>query len=755
MPEARTSWLVEYGPLLWLLGSFILVGGLAASVGLRRALWHARVPAGFAIIACFALAGPEQTRFLLAGIDGPGRVLALLVAVHLTGIGAWFWARWSLNLAWQAALPGVEEVCAGWWWRALPRIVAVAPAVAALLCLFLARRMLPLWVALTLLVGLLLVGASLVALAAFRRSVLRGRRARRMGRFLNLEGVLADEALQFRKPQRPVGTRAWLALARACLPFDLPLIRPLLAAFLLAIIGVLIGAEWPSILAQTFGAAPTALFGLAALLTLLAAPVGLVAAAWRWPAMFFLLLLILGAAGVTVNTLVRHAAAPAPARPELAAAAEHWLQHCAVPEGEGAEKAIRAVVVANAGGASRAALWTAAVMEALETQLGLQPGRHLFAISGISGGALGSAAYVATLDQSGLRCGAVQEAAARDARLKRLREGLGQDFLAPPLAGLFLGDGVWRVFGPVSAVAGWAGLWPADRSVRLERAWEAAFAGAGEGGLAAPLLARSLAPDGTLRLPLLLTGGTHQESGRLAVTAPADLRGALPEAIDVIATLGADLPFSVAASNSARFPYVTAPGLLRDREGRRFGQLVDGGYHDNQGAVAARAAAEALAQAHARLLQAGRLAGTRLELFVIQVVSDPDIAREELPRCGPLPPGFQPVVQPAAVAHSRPSPLDFLTSPVGALAAVRGERANGGALEMARRYCGGAGQHFALFALGAGTEGVKPPLSWVLNAAVRRDIAAAGLTGFDRPGSSQENAAELERLARAWQAALQ
>ena len=56
----------------------------------------------------------------------------------------------------------------------------------------------------------------------------------------------------------------------------------------------------------------------------------------------------------------------------------------------------------------------------------------------------------------------------------------------------------------------------------------------------------------------------------------------------MLATLDADLPFSVAASNSARFPYVSAPGLLRRRGTREdFGQIVDGGYYDNHGAVAA------------------------------------------------------------------------------------------------------------------------------------------------------------------------
>ena len=59
------------------------------------------------------------------------------------------------------------------------------------------------------------------------------------------------------------------------------------------------------------GRAAVQVFMLASLtiptVALLAPSIVLVAAAWRWPAMLFLTLLILGAAGVTVNTVVREA----------------------------------------------------------------------------------------------------------------------------------------------------------------------------------------------------------------------------------------------------------------------------------------------------------------------------------------------------------------------------------------------------------------------------------------------------------------
>ncbi|MDO9709829.1 hypothetical protein [Paracraurococcus lichenis] len=772
----------DWSALIALLASLGLVAWLAAAPDLRRILWLARTPLALGLAAALALALPEQTRFLLAGTGNLWGAAWFLLALLLTGTGSWFWTRWSLNLAWQAREPEMLRLRHGFWFAAVPRAAALLPVAAAAVCLVAAwplfgegQRGLR-WV---LLLGIGAVGFALVALAWGRRRLIRRRRGTLAEGTGRLRLLLADEDLPDPPPPRPAGLHPWLATALACLPFRWRLLVPLLLAFLLGIVSVQAGWAWPSAWAQAVGAAPTALFGLAALLTLLAPSIGLLGVGLHWPALFFLALLVIGAAGATVNTLVR-TEAELPPRPTLEKAAARWLLSCA-----GGEGPIRAMVVANAGGASRAALWTAATLTALEPREPREPGielqgpdieprRHLFALAGTSGGALGAAAYVASLEKAGEHCAPASGARPAAERLKRLREGLSSDFLAPALAGLLLGDGVWRVFGPVSALAGWLGLWPEDRTVRLEHAWEAAFAFGGVSPMAGHLAAGTFDKDGTPRLPLLLTTGTHVETGQPALTAPVELGSLAAEAIDLLGVLRADVAFSTAAGNSARFPYVTSPGLLRPRQAvprpacpparpkdatatpRRpdCGQIVDGGYADNASAVAARGAAEALVAAYGELVAAGRLPKERpLHVFVVQVVSNPRLDPASIPRCGATP-------APDGTGFHAASPLDFLLSPIGTLVSVQGQSTIAGATALQRRYCGtpegeataGGGRvfrHFHAFAMGPDAEGIEAPLSWVLTPGVRARITQPDFDGFP----TARNPAELRRLGQEWAAA--
>ncbi|TCZ64509.1 patatin-like phospholipase family protein [Roseicella aquatilis] len=743
---------------LWLIPilSIGLVVWLAAVANLRRALWLTRVPLGFGIAAFVALALPEQTRYLVAGIETPWQAAALLGAVWLTGIGTWFWARWSLNLAWQAGLPGGAELRAdGFWWAAVPRVLAVMPGLAMGLCLWFARGLMPPILGIALAILLAAVTASLVWIAWARRGRIRRRRGvRREQRSRVIGWFLADEALPDPPRPRPRDWLGWMNLALACLPFRWWVLLPLVLTDAVLVGATLAGARWPDILAEGVGAAPAALGGMAAILTLLAPLVGVLAAACRWPALLFLALLVVGAAGANVNTEVRRGPQLAAPRPTLDEAAGAWLEaRLACP---GAEEApLRAMIVAHSGGASRAALWAAGVMRALELHESgprIRPGRDLFAISGISGGALGAAAYVATLPQAeGCAPPGLDDPAARHARLQA---GLSRDFLAPALQGLLFGDAFWRLAGPVSALAARFGFIAPDRTIHLERAWERAFGPEGDSPMQAMLAGRSLAPGAAPRLPLLLTGGTHEERGQLGVTAPVALDGHALDGIDVLQVLDADVSFAVAASNSARFPYVTAPGLLLSRrDGKPYGQIVDGGYFDNNGAVAARAAADALLRARRRLVEAGRMPRERLlHLFLVQVISDPDLPRAELPRCSP-----EPLPEPAQVRA--PTPLDFLLSPIGTLVSVRGERANAGAAELRRLQCAppagampaepGIARHFAVFSMGPDREGRLAPLSWVLSEQVRRTILAEDLGGFPEAGNPEE----LARLGAEWRQA--
>lgn len=726
---------------VWVLpaSSLIAIVLLLSAPSWRSAAWHARVPTLFAVVGIVALDGPEQVRQMIAGTEGPVHLGLFAAAVFATGIGCWFWARWSLNLAGAGGRAGVVdwEDQRGWVW--LPRLVALAPAVGALIAIFQGWAWLTFWTGVWLVVSTVVVGAILVGVAWGRRRRVLQRRGGNASRrswvshwFLHDEFV--DQALP---PGRPLGD--WLSLAVRCLPFHPALVAGMAGLSVVLALTVMSGYGPVVAVTQGLGPVPTALFGLAGLLTLLAPPVAFFASARRWPGLLVLALWVVGSAALSVNTAV---VAPTPyplRRPTLDQAAEAWLQRCARPE----HGQLRVMLVGAAGGASRAALWAGAVMQALEQTLPLDPAHQLFAVSGVSGGALGVTGYVALLNQAGDVCGAAPATDA-EARGVRLQKALGQDFLSPALGGLFFADAWWRVLGPVSVALRSVGVVSMERTGWLQRAWDQAFHGA----LTPTLVDQSF--DGPVpRLPLLFTSGTHLETGRLVVTTPVtgvegagcvEVAGsAVPGAIDALQVLCADPSLAVVVSNSARFPYVTAPGLMVDRvTHEERGQVVDGGYFDNLGSTALQAAAEALKRAHTRLsAPGGTLERVSLRLFLVQVWSDPE--RAAVPRC-------EKAVPDVAVQPTAPTALDFLLSPLGALAGVRSERSSAGGAAMATRYCPAPDAYYAAFTMGPDSGGLLAPLNWVLPDRVRRSIAAPGLTGF--PGAGNEQA--LKDLTAHW-----
>jgi len=779
----------------WLFGSLAIAAFLIVADGLRTAIWHARVPTAFAIIGVLALTVPEQVRYLIAGTQTWVQIIMLPAAVLATGVGCWFWGRWSLNLAETGGVIRGDVPVVAWNW--LPRVLAVAPAVASLIAIYSASDFMETWITTVLSVLCFAAGLLLLRLAFERRKMFdeMTRNVRPDDRklletlFLHDNAVIHEFIVAKERDGRAAATArfrldergGWYRLAIRCLPFHpLVLAGPVLL-FLVAAVMTMSGLGPVVKVAQTVGAAPTALVGMACLLTLLAPVAGLLAAR-RWPALVLLLLWVVGATAANENTMVR-TTAPAHKRPALDAAARAWLETCAERTSD-----IRVVLVAAAGGASRAAVWGAAVLDALERgkdSPGIDPAQHLFAVSGISGGALAMSSYVALLDQAGVGCGRTPTAT-RDARLDGLREGLRQDFLSPALAGMFFGDAFWRALGPVSAAAHRLGLEPVERTYWLETAWERGVTlDPARRPLSEPVAARTF-PDatGVPRLPLLFTAGTHQKTGRQVVTAPvvavrpatrAAASGsaagdaakpdrddsAVPGAIDASAAMESDPSFSVAASNSARFPVVTAAGLLRGQNsGVDTGLVVDGGYHDNLGTGAILAAAEALGRAHEALVkEGGRFAGTRLHLFVVQVWSDPDRVDPDpaekpgpytamVPRCDKT--------HAVTVAAKPATPLDLVLSPLGALVAVRGARSNSGTGPIVAAYCGPwepskSSRRFFAFTMGpdrneAGEKGVRPPLNWVQPERSLTAMHASGLTGFKGLG----NEAQLATFQAAW-----
>lgn len=95
-------------------------------------------------------------------------------------------------------------------------------------------------------------------------------------------------------------------------------------------------------------------------------------------------------------------------------------------------------LVSAEGGGIRAAYWTAMALENIARGEGKDFGEHLMLLSGVSGGSLGIATFVAGLEVLG---------ATDEQRLRLTTAFLGSDFLSPLISGLFFLDVPRLVFG--------------------------------------------------------------------------------------------------------------------------------------------------------------------------------------------------------------------------------------------------------------------------------------------------------------------
>jgi hypothetical protein len=239
-------------------------------------------------------------------------------------------------------------------------------------------------------------------------------------------------------------------------------------------------------------------------------------------------------------------------------------------------------LVAAQGGGIYAAYHGAKSMAVLEQEI---PGfhRHVFAISGVSGGSVGATVFAHTLEPSG----------ENQAIVERVDEVFNHDHLSPVLAAMLFGDAIQRAY-PVP-VAGW------DRALGLELSFEIA------NGLDLPFHASQSEPWWTqASSPFLVLNTTAVRDGRRLLISPfrfaSDARFHEPRASVADNRPGTDLRFSTAAGLSARFPVITPYGFFAGSAASRQNRYVDGGYYDNSGALTAREIAE---QLRARLIERG------------------------------------------------------------------------------------------------------------------------------------------------------
>jgi len=360
------------------------------------------------------------------------------------------------------------------------------------------------------------------------------------------------------------------------------------------------------------------------------------------------------------------------------------------------------ILVAAAGGGLRAAYWTAMSMAVLADAA---PGfeRHVFAISGISGGSLGAAVFAATARDTtpGSRhCDAPMNDTKRPLIVsggfaKCVREFMSDDHLSPVLTKLLFPDfAQWLLPFPVYSF---------DRSLALEESWEASYKATIERDTFKEGFAK-FDDDAKLRarLPVLLLNATHVETGRRYVTASA-IRDAsqhnLQNAGDTLDVLQQDLPLSTAVHNSARFTYVSPAGHLNRDDGREYGHLVDGGYFENSGLASLREVYDLLTKSR-----------SDLQPYVLYLCNDPRtcFASERNPRSD---------------ATYESAAADELLSPIRAL--LRTRDARGSLAEANLRAV--AGDHFLQLNV---CEGMPPE-------AKREE---------ESNGSSSEKAEESDRL---------
>jgi len=347
-------------------------------------------------------------------------------------------------------------------------------------------------------------------------------------------------------------------------------------------------------------------------------------------------------------------------------AVKWWQQanHCA----DNSKSCPRPIIVAGAGGASRAGFFTASVIgQMLDDEFNLAPARddhglsaaevqnRIFAFSTVSGSSVAAVMTVAALAaaQNGAQpCREDKDGLWYGDRIESWRSCLevllSGDFLTAVFTGLVYHDSIRF-------------LRLSDRGTLLELAWEEHFrktiamkpmAGNGSdciGSLACPFM--TLRPSRERWLPLLVLNGTSVGTGQrivttaLAVSYQADagspcpanprnrecqlfaktfsLHNLLAESRsgadgDGINQALDDVSLSTAAHNSARFPLVSPPGEIRNRNGDVVDRLVDGGYFENFGAQTATELAEAI-----------MIVNPDLSPFILVLSNDPEVPEQE------------------------------------------------------------------------------------------------------------------------------
>lgn len=217
-------------------------------------------------------------------------------------------------------------------------------------------------------------------------------------------------------------------------------------------------------------------------------------------------------------------------------------------------------LIASAGGGSRSAYWTMAVLSEIQKR-NKDFYRHIFAMSGVSGGSLGLGIFGAKNQQ------AIREKNPTILKDSIMKEIAGKDYLSPLLSAFFYNNFLqWMLPFPIQSF---------DRARWLEDAWGNAYK-----ELEYPI--QKIFPlDG--KSPMILFNATHLETGKKSITSNVILDTHFYHDIfNVCSIVNKPIPLKTAVSISARFPYITPPATIYHNK-KKWGHLIDGGYLENSG----------------------------------------------------------------------------------------------------------------------------------------------------------------------------
>ncbi len=216
-------------------------------------------------------------------------------------------------------------------------------------------------------------------------------------------------------------------------------------------------------------------------------------------------------------------------------------------------------LAAAEGGGIRAAYWGGMVLARLQDDSGGRFGRHLFALSGVSGGSLAAGAFAALIADEHSGALAAAPCARRNParRYQQCMSGvLRRDYLSPALGYLLYPDMLQR-FLPLPLAS-------ADRARAMEAGLNAGWRDAAGSARFAERFDRLWQGDSGFNVPSLLLNATVVHGGNRLIASDLVIDGRFPDAFDAfdpVLDLGG-MSLSTAIHNSARFSYISPAGTV-------------------------------------------------------------------------------------------------------------------------------------------------------------------------------------------------